>query len=51
MSLEGIRDLLKGSLGPTPDGLSDEDRFAAAWPVAYGETMAEKEAVVGYQMA
>jgi hypothetical protein len=48
MSLEGMRDLLKGSLGRTLDGLSDEDRLAAAWPVAFGKTMAERGAVVGY---
>jgi hypothetical protein len=48
MSLEGMRDLLKGSLGWTLDGLSDEDRLAAAWPVACGKTMAERGGVVGY---
>jgi Dna[CI] antecedent, DciA len=48
MSLEGMRDLLKGSLGWTLDGLSDEDRLAAAWPVACGKTIAERGGVVGY---
>lgn len=48
MSLEGMRDLLKGSLGRTLDGLSDEDRLVAAWLVACGKTMAERGGVVGY---
>lgn len=48
MSLERMRDLLKGSLGRTLDGLSDEDRLAAAWPVACGKTIAERGGVVGY---
>ena len=33
MSLEGMRDLLKGSLGRSLEGLREEDRLAAAWPV------------------
>jgi hypothetical protein len=48
MSLEGIRDLLKGSLGRTLEGLNDEDRLAAAWPVACGKAMAERGSVMGY---
>lgn len=48
MSLVGMRDLLKGSLGRTLDGLADEDRLAAAWAVACGKVMAERGTVVGY---
>jgi hypothetical protein len=48
MSLEGMRELLKGSLGRTLDALPDEDRLAAAWPVACGKAMAERGTVVGY---
>ena len=48
MSLEGMRDLLKGSLGRTLAALSDEDRLAAAWPVACGKAMAERGTVLGY---
>jgi hypothetical protein len=48
MSLEGMRDLLKGSLGQSLSGLSKEDRLAAAWPVACGKAMAERGTVVGY---
>jgi hypothetical protein len=48
MSLEGMRDLLKGSLGRSLGALRDEDRLAAAWPVACGKAMAEHGTVVGY---
>ncbi len=48
MSLEGMRDLLKGSLARSLDALSDQDRLAAAWPVACGKAMAERGIVVGY---
>jgi len=48
MSLEGMRDLLKGSLGRSLGGLRDEDRLAAAWPVASGRGMAGRGTVVGY---
>jgi predicted nucleic acid-binding Zn ribbon protein len=48
MSLEGMRDLLKASLRRSLGALSDEDRLAAAWPVACGKTIAERGAVVGY---
>jgi hypothetical protein len=48
MSLEGMRDLLKGSLARSLGGLSDQDRLAAAWPVACGKAMAERGTVVGY---
>jgi Dna[CI] antecedent, DciA len=47
--MEGIRDLLKGSLGQTLNSVRDEDRLAAAWPVACGKTMAERGTVVGYE--
>ena len=46
--MEGIRDLLKGSLGQSLNSLRDEDKLAAAWPVACGKTMAERGTVVGY---
>jgi Dna[CI] antecedent, DciA len=48
MSLEGMRDLLKGSLGRSLGALGDEDRLAAAWPVACGKAMAGRGTVVGY---
>jgi hypothetical protein len=46
--MEGIRDLLKRSLGRSLSSLRDEDRLAAAWPVACGKTMAERGTLVGY---
>lgn len=46
--MEGMRDLLKGTLGRSLRSLQEEDRLAAAWPVACGKAMAERGTVVGY---
>jgi len=46
--LEGMRDLVRGSMGHSLRALADEDKLAAAWPVACGKAMAERGAVVGY---
>jgi hypothetical protein len=46
--MEGMRELLRGTLGRSLRGLPDEDRLAAAWPVACGKAMAERGTVVGY---
>jgi hypothetical protein len=46
--MEGMRDLLKVSLGRSLSALGEEDRLAAAWPVACGKALAEHGAVVGY---
>jgi hypothetical protein len=43
-----MRELLKSALGRSLRGLPDEDRLAAAWPVACGKAMAERGTVVGY---
>ncbi len=40
--MEGMRDLLRGSLGRSLHGMRDEDKLAAAWPVACGKAMAER---------
>lgn len=48
MSLEAIRDLVRTSMRRSLQALSDEDKLAAAWPVACGKTMAERGVVVGY---
>jgi hypothetical protein len=48
MSLDGMRDLLKGSLGRSLAGLREEDRLAAAWTVACGKAMSGHGTVVGY---
>ena len=46
--MEGMRDLLKGSLGRSLSGLQEEDRLASAWPVVCGNAMAAHGSVVGY---
>ena len=43
-----MRDLLRGSLGRSLEGLREEDRLAAAWPVACGKALAERGVIVGY---
>jgi Dna[CI] antecedent, DciA len=48
LPMEGMRDLLKGSLGRSLAGLRDEDRLAAAWPVVCGKAMSGRGTVVGY---
>ena len=39
--MQRMRDLLRDSLGRSLRELSDEDRLAAAWPVACGSALAE----------
>jgi hypothetical protein len=46
--MERMRDLLRGSLGRSLRALQNEDRLAAAWPVACGKAMAERGNVAGY---
>ena len=41
--------LLRGTLGRSLKAMREEDRLAAAWPVACGEAMAEHGEVVGYE--
>jgi len=48
LPMEGIRSLLRGSLGRSLQALDEVDRLAAAWPVASGKAMAERAIVVGY---
>jgi hypothetical protein len=40
---------MKKSLGRSLNSLSDEDKLAAAWPVACGKTMAERATVISYE--
>ena len=47
--MEAMRDVLRGSLGRSLRGISDEDRIAAAWTVACGCAMADRGRVVGYE--
>jgi hypothetical protein len=44
--MQGMRDVLRGSLGRSLRALSDEDRLAAAWPVACGSVLAERAEVL-----
>jgi hypothetical protein len=46
--MEGMRDLLRGTLGRSLQAMRPEDKLAAAWPVACGKAMAERGTVVGY---
>ncbi len=46
--MEGMRDLLRGSLGRSLKEMPEMDRLAAAWPVACGRTMAERGEIVGF---
>jgi hypothetical protein len=48
MALENMRSMLRGTLGRSLDALSDEDRLAAAWPVACGHAMAAHGEIVGF---
>ena len=37
--MEGMRGLLRGSLGRSLEAMQEVDRLAAAWPVACGSAM------------
>jgi hypothetical protein len=45
--MQGMRDVLRSSLGRSLRTLSDEDRLAAAWPVACGSALADRAEVLG----
>jgi hypothetical protein len=47
--MEGMRELLQGSLGRTLEAMTEEDRLAAAWPVACGKALSERGRVMGYE--
>ena len=47
--MEGMRGLLRGTLGRSLRAMPEEDRLAAAWPVACGSAMAGHGEVVGFQ--
>jgi hypothetical protein len=46
--MDGMRDVLRGSLRRSLGAMRDEDRLAAAWTVACGAAMAERGVVTGY---
>ncbi|HEY4010086.1 MAG TPA: DciA family protein [Acidobacteriaceae bacterium] len=45
--MQGVRDLLRESLGRSLRSLPEEDRLAAAWPVACGAALAARAEVLG----
>ena len=45
--MQGVREVIRGSLGRSLRTLSDEDRLAAAWTVACGTTLAMRAEVIG----
>lgn len=49
MRVEGMRALLRGSLGRSLKTLGVEDKLAAAWTVACGRALAERGTVLGFE--
>ncbi len=47
-AVEGMRALLRESLGKSLSAMSDEDRLAAAWTVVCGRVLSERGVVAGY---
>jgi hypothetical protein len=47
--MQGMRDVLRGSLARSLQGVSEDDRLAAAWTVACGSPMAGHGRVIGYE--
>jgi Dna[CI] antecedent, DciA len=46
--MEGMRELIKATLGRTLESCAEEDRLAAAWAVACGRAMSEHGSLAGY---
>jgi hypothetical protein len=46
--MEGMRELLRGSLARSLAGMDEQDRLTAAWTVACGRAMAERGTISGY---
>lgn len=47
--MQGMRDLLRGSLGQSLKTLAPLDRLAAAWPVACGPVLAAKGQLIEFE--
>ncbi|QHN02124.1 DUF721 domain-containing protein [Granulicella sp. WH15] len=47
--MEGMRDMLRRSLGRSLAPLPALDRLAAAWPVACGKTMADRGEIASFE--
>lgn len=48
MALQGMRDVLRTSLGLSLQSLQAEDKLATAWSVVCGKAMAEHGDVIGF---
>ena len=46
--MEGMRALLRGSLGKSLVVLGSEDRLAAAWTVVCGRALSQRGSIAGY---
>lgn len=46
--MEGMRELLRKSLARSLEGMREEDRVAAAWPVACGKSLASHGLMARY---
>jgi hypothetical protein len=46
--MEDLKSILRGSFAKSLGALNDEDKVAAAWPVACGSVLASRGVVVGY---
>jgi predicted nucleic acid-binding Zn ribbon protein len=47
--MQGMRDVLRGSLARSLRALPEVDRLASAWPVACGRVMADHGEIVSYE--
>ncbi|HWZ52643.1 MAG TPA: DciA family protein [Granulicella sp.] len=47
--MQGMRDVLRGSLSRSLRALPEADRLASAWPVACGRVMAEHGEIVSFE--
>lgn len=47
--MENMRELLKKNLARSLETLPEQDRLAAAWPVACGKSMADRGEIVGFE--
>jgi predicted nucleic acid-binding Zn ribbon protein len=47
--IQGMRDVLRGSLARSLAALSEADRLASAWPVACGRVMAEHGELISFE--
>ena len=47
--MQGMRDLLRGSLGKSLQALTPLDRLSVAWPVACGAVLASRGQPVAYE--